>query len=79
MLHVIDTEKKSLQCHSVAFKRLTKISMAFKELTQRLMIFFKKNKKTKKNANGGTNMDQLYKLSGTNQDQSDFMSYQQGL
>jgi len=53
--------------------------MAFKELTQRLMIFFKKNKKTKKNANGGTNMDQLYKLSGTNQDQSDFMSYQQGL
>jgi len=33
--HVIGTGKKSLQCHSVAFKRLTKISMAFKELTQK--------------------------------------------
>ena len=31
--HVIDTKKKSLQCHLVAFKELAKISMAFRELT----------------------------------------------
>ena len=31
-------QKKSLQCHLVAFKELTKISMAFRELTHGLRI-----------------------------------------